>query len=125
MTIIPHQNQINCFVSCEASKIDSGLCHCSNRTQDQALNQSSVVERKEKKMTIYANGFEIRKHNLRITFVEDYDKHELTFKRYVGGNQLTAIANNIRGIATTSININKDTFEEILSSYIKYKQHND
>lgn len=42
MTLIPHQKDIKCFAPCEGSKIESGLCHCFNRTQNEALNQSCV-----------------------------------------------------------------------------------
>lgn len=66
---------------------------------------------KNKKITIHPNGFQIRKHNTRITFVEEEDKYSLMFQRYVGGKKLSAVTVNTRGIAHTSININKETFE--------------
>lgn len=77
------------------------------------------------KLTIYPNGFQIRKHNTRITFVEEEDKYSLTFQRYVGGKIVTARVFNTRGVAETLIHLKKDTFEEIIGCYIEYKINKD
>jgi hypothetical protein len=42
MTFIPQNNDINCFVPCEQSKIESGLCHCNNTVTDISYNTKSV-----------------------------------------------------------------------------------
>jgi hypothetical protein len=78
---------------------------------------------KPKKLIIYPNGFQIRKHNVRVSVIEEEGCYSFTFQNYIGVKKTTAIASNTRGIAETSIKIKKDTLDEIMCSYVEYQMH--
>lgn len=48
MTFVPNKNEILCFAPCDSAKIQSGLCSCSNRIQNDAINAKEEVIKKWK-----------------------------------------------------------------------------
>lgn len=41
MTLLPNNHEINCFIPCDETKIESGLCSCSNRLKNKTINKNS------------------------------------------------------------------------------------
>jgi hypothetical protein len=66
---------------------------------------------KETTITFGANGFEFRAKNKRVRVIELPDKGGFTlqFAHYIGENKITAITENVRGIALTKIDISEET----------------
>lgn len=47
MTLIPRQEEKNCFIACSEDKVKQGHCDCVNRMQNQAFNIPHVVGQSE------------------------------------------------------------------------------
>lgn len=50
MSLIPNKNKILCFAPCDSAKIKAGLCSCSNRIQNDAINYKEEVIKKMERL---------------------------------------------------------------------------
>lgn len=81
---------------------------------------------KEPTITFAANGFEYRAKNKRIRVIEKPEGgFSLNFAHYIGENKITAISENIKGIALAKIDLSEETMLAICQGIVHMVTHRD
>lgn len=76
------------------------------------------------KVTVYANGIEVRRNNSRMTVYEDESEEgvlRFEFNTFVGGDKHIHVGGNKRGVAYLSFRLTEKAVDMLVQGLVEYR----